>query len=151
MTGGPYREALVGIGVDVLVEEDSNNYQGDWVALVVDRADYGNEIGFIQQGYGSCSGCDAWQAASNLQDRLDLLQDMITGIKWFDSVESLVEFLSADHEDQWWGHHEPATKLLERSLEALKGLNPVDNDLYSAAWALRKSQQAVDAKNKYRE
>lgn len=53
-----YQQALEAAGATVLAFESFGSYQGDWYAKVV----YQGEIGWIGGNYGSCSGCDAFQA-----------------------------------------------------------------------------------------
>lgn len=49
-----YVRALEAAGVKVLAFEEFGSYQGDWWARV--------EGGFVTGSYGSCSGCDAFEA-----------------------------------------------------------------------------------------
>lgn len=53
-----YWGALVAAGATVHVFQEFGDYQGTWIALVT----YGLETGWINGSYGSCSGCDAFQA-----------------------------------------------------------------------------------------
>lgn len=53
-----YQEALEAAGAEVLVFEQFGSYQGDWLARVLYE---GQEL-YINGSYGSCSGCDAFEA-----------------------------------------------------------------------------------------
>lgn len=53
-----YQEALEAAGAEVLEFEEFGSYQGDWWAKVR----YKNELGWVQGSYGSCTGCDSFQA-----------------------------------------------------------------------------------------
>lgn len=53
-----YQEALEAAGVTVHAFEQFGSYQGDWIAHVT----YGKQTGYIFGSFGSCSGCDAFQA-----------------------------------------------------------------------------------------
>ncbi len=53
-----YREALEAAGAKVLAFKEFGSYQGDWYALV----EYNNETGWVHGCYGSCSGCDSFEA-----------------------------------------------------------------------------------------
>lgn len=53
-----YQEALAAAGAVVHVFEEFGSYQGDWWAKVT----YKGKTGWIKDYYGSCSGCDAFQA-----------------------------------------------------------------------------------------
>lgn len=99
-----YQGILEGLGAEILMMEETGSYQGDLVFILGDDSWLTGGIGVLVQGYGSCSGCDAWEAASSFKDRLDIAADMINNIRWFPSGSELLEWLLADHEDQWWGH-----------------------------------------------
>lgn len=53
-----YRSALVAAGATVLNYEAFGSYQGTWLAFV----EYNGEKGIVEGSYGSCSGCDAFEA-----------------------------------------------------------------------------------------
>jgi len=51
-------EAMEAAGATVHLFKEFGSYQGDWYALVT----VNGEKGWINGSYGSCSGCDAFQA-----------------------------------------------------------------------------------------
>jgi hypothetical protein len=53
-----YQLALEAAGARVLAFEQFGSYQGDWWA----RVRVGRRIGWIGGSFGSCSGCDAFEA-----------------------------------------------------------------------------------------
>lgn len=53
-----YSEALEAAGAKILAFQEFGSYQGDWFALV----EYKDKKGFASGSYGSCSGCDSFQA-----------------------------------------------------------------------------------------
>jgi len=53
-----YELAMEKAGATVHVFESFGSYQGDWWAKVT----YNGKTGWINGSYGSCSGCDAFQA-----------------------------------------------------------------------------------------
>lgn len=53
-----YQTALEAAGAEVLCFESFGSYQGDWWAKVV----YNGEIFWVHGHFGSCSGCDSFQA-----------------------------------------------------------------------------------------
>ena len=53
-----YKEALEAAGCEVIAYEEFGSYQGDWLAKV--RKD--GETFWLRDYYGSCSGCDAFEA-----------------------------------------------------------------------------------------
>jgi len=59
-----YAEALEAAGAKIIEFQEFGSYQGDWFALV----EYEDHLGWIQGAYGSCSGCDAFQAEFDYGD-----------------------------------------------------------------------------------
>jgi hypothetical protein len=55
---GDYPKALAAAGAVIHAHERFGDYQGTWLALVT----YGRETGWIKANFGSCSGCDAFEA-----------------------------------------------------------------------------------------
>lgn len=53
-----YSESLEAAGATVLAYQSFGSYQGDWIALV----NFEGKNGFVKGCYGSCSGCDAFEA-----------------------------------------------------------------------------------------
>lgn len=53
-----YEMCLEKAGAKVLAFHEFGSYQGEWYALV----EYQGERGWIEGSYGSCSGCDAFEA-----------------------------------------------------------------------------------------
>ncbi len=53
-----YKLALEKAGANVLDFQEFGSYQGTWLAFV----EYNGEKGIVEGSYGSCSGCDAFQA-----------------------------------------------------------------------------------------
>lgn len=60
-----YQEAMEAAGAEVLAFESFGSYQGDWWALV--RFD--GRTGWVRGSYGSCSGCDAFEAEFGYDDK----------------------------------------------------------------------------------
>ena len=77
---------------EILVQVDEDNYQGDSYLLY--KKD--NQYGFLVFGWGSCSGCDALQACSSIDEVQELMNQLYSDIKWFDSLEGVKEYLSKD-------------------------------------------------------
>ena len=53
-----YELALEAAGCDVIEYVEFGSYQGEWLALVK----YDGQCGIVEGSYGSCSGCDSFQA-----------------------------------------------------------------------------------------
>lgn len=66
-----YSETLEAAGAKVLDYKEFGNYQGDWAALV----EYKGEKGIVFGSYGSCSGCDAFQAEFDFSDEAPIEKD----------------------------------------------------------------------------
>lgn len=60
-----YYKALEAAGAKVLEYKSFGSYQGTWVA----RVEYNGEVGWVQGAYGSCSGCDSFQAEFGWDER----------------------------------------------------------------------------------
>ena len=54
-----YQAAIYAAGADILAFEEFGSYQGEWIAEI--KLPNG-EVFFVSGCYGSCSGCDAFQA-----------------------------------------------------------------------------------------
>ena len=59
-----YQESLEAAGAIVLIFDSFGSYQGDWWAKV----EYNGRIGWVNGSYGSCSGCDAFEAEFGWND-----------------------------------------------------------------------------------
>lgn len=60
-----YEWALEMAGLTVLYFEEYGSYQGNWLAKVKN----GEEVGYIFDSYGSCSGCDHFKSNIDYKDR----------------------------------------------------------------------------------
>lgn len=56
-----YTEALEATGAKVKEYKEFGSYQGTWIAIIEDGR-------FIEGSYGSCSGCDSFQAEFGYSD-----------------------------------------------------------------------------------
>lgn len=54
-----YHRSLEAAGATVIAYKTFGSYQGDWLALV----EYNGQRGWVHDYYGSCSGCDAFEAS----------------------------------------------------------------------------------------
>ena len=53
-----YQSALEAAGAKIIAFQYFGSYQGDWFAKV----NFNGDIGWVRGSYGSCSGCDAFEA-----------------------------------------------------------------------------------------
>lgn len=93
-----YGPILASVG-EVLVRVDEDDYQGDTLALVK-RA---GEFGVVVFGWGSCSGCDALQAANSWVDVAELRNSIFRDTKWASSLDEVVAYLGALESRQFVG------------------------------------------------
>ena len=109
MSGTDYLEALAAIGVRAVIEQDLDmDYQGSHAVIVTDSG-YPNydwsRHGFLVIGYGSCSGCDAWERADTPEEKLEVLSKLLGEIRWFASFEEVRQYVkNYDADLEWWGH-----------------------------------------------
>lgn len=112
---GDYNPMLHEFG-NVLLQVDDEDYQGD------SRLLYGKDgkIGYLQFGWGSCSGCDALQACNNMKDIEELMNDLFNQIKWFDSKdEALKYFNEHDWEGDYSWHEDEQKRFVEGARKIL--------------------------------
>lgn len=64
-----YEKALVAAGVDIINYETFGSHQGRWLAKI--RFPNG-EMAYVSDYYGSCSGCDAFEAELGFADEKDI-------------------------------------------------------------------------------
>lgn len=138
-----YFTALAAVGIKALILEDIGDYQGSYVAAVYDEGTYtwgyedDDQIGFLVVGYGSCSGCDEWQAAESAESRVETLDRVVKSIKWFPNLAEFKAFIagapaeveydedgreawdrfSNDHALQWYGHEGKWKTFVDRVAE----------------------------------
>lgn len=62
-----YENAIKLAGAEIHCFKEFSSYQGDWLAKVT----YQGKTGWIKGSYGSCSGCDAYEAEFGYDDPSD--------------------------------------------------------------------------------
>lgn len=60
-----YELTLKKAGAEILLYESFGSYQGDWWAKVK----YNGIVGWVHGSYGSCSGCDSYEATFSDADK----------------------------------------------------------------------------------
>jgi len=86
---------------EVLVQVDDDDYQGDTRVLLKKDGRYG----FLNFGWGSCSGCDSLQACESLQQLQSLADGLESDVKWFDTLEEAKNYIcSQDREGSYYYH-----------------------------------------------
>lgn len=108
-----YDDIVRSMGVEIVKRKELGSYHGDIVYLVRQ----GQREGVLVVGYGSCSGCDALQAAMGDSDDIDswlgdveALRDQLqASILWPAEDRSLIDTLNqrivesqTTHSGDWW-------------------------------------------------
>lgn len=98
--GGPcdYGPLLRSLGAAVILQVDEGGWQGDSWVLLRDGA----RFGYLQFGWGSCSGCDALQGCHSFEDIEKLQRELAEAIQWFDSREQAAAWFEAH---DWGGDY----------------------------------------------
>jgi hypothetical protein len=123
---GDYKELLEKRGHNILIWEDFGSYQGDYVALL----DGSKGFGFVVIGYGSCSGCDALEAAESnwlnddgdSESRVSNLIDSIERDIFWGTKQQILDRINDENLVEWW-RTENNERGLETILDFLKGDN----------------------------
>lgn len=100
----------------VLFQVEEDNYSGDSLVLL---GDDGEGYGYLQFGWGSCSGCDSLQACATYQQIGELIEDLRSRVQRM-SREAVVRFLK---EHDWEGDYtdkDLAARFVAGSLDALE-------------------------------
>jgi thioredoxin-related protein len=98
-----YTPMLDSFGFEKLLQVDDSDYQGDSRVLYKDD----NRYGILIFGWGSCSGCDALQGCESFKELEDLQKELFDQIKWFESKEELLKYLTThDWEGDYCWHAE---------------------------------------------
>lgn len=86
---------------DIITKVDEDGYQGDTWILYND----GGRYGYLQFGWGSCSGCDALQGCGSIEEVQELMDSLYESIRWFDNKNEAKQWF-ATHDFKgdycWW-------------------------------------------------
>lgn len=101
-----YNELIDSMELDEVFSEHDNDYQGDSYYLFK----RGDEFGILVFGWGSCSGCDALEAAyGNIEETTALRDDLYASIRWM-SRDELKEWVGNKQWDSEWYYYREAGK-----------------------------------------
>lgn len=92
-----YQPILNSFG-NILIQVDDTYYYGDSRVLYQQE----NKIGYLQFGWGSCSGCDALQSCDSIEEVQSLMDKLRSSIMWFDNPQQALAFF-IDHD--WDGDY----------------------------------------------
>jgi len=102
---------------NVLIQVDDSDYQGD------SRVLYGKDgkLGYLQFGWGSCSGCDSLQACQNYKELQELMDYLNDSIKWFESREECLKFFKEhDWKHDYSCHEEEQEEFIDEVIRYLE-------------------------------
>lgn len=115
-----YRPILDDIGAAIL-QTDDDDYRGDSRVLYSD----GERIGWLQFGWGSCSGCDALQGCNSYDELQSLMDSLRDSVHWFDTkAEALAFFLSHDWKGDYSWHASEQREFVTSAITLLGGVVP---------------------------
>lgn len=117
-----YTPLLESIGHEIVHREDQDDYQGDSWLIFRD----GQRWGYLEFGWGSCSGCDALQGCDTMAEIAELRMNLVNKTKWFKTAaDALAWFKSHNWEtDYSWCQEElrrfvkDATDILMKEAES---------------------------------
>ena len=92
-----YQPLLNLIG-DIIIQEDEQDYSGDSYILYKKNDLYG----YLNFGWGSCSGCDALQACTSPEEVLSLAQELENDIFW-GSLDTVIDYINSRSSDYYCG------------------------------------------------
>lgn len=125
-----YEDMVPSWGFEVVKLDVLGSYQGDITVLLAD----GERRGFVMIGYGSCSGCDALEAASpgwgdaeGWGPVVALSDELRASVKWFDSADALAVWLTEQVATEgkgsdWYWYDDEVKRTCLRYVERLRGV-----------------------------
>lgn len=118
-----YEGLIDSFEVDVVLSEHDDDYQGDSYYLLRDAA---GRYGYLIFGWGSCSGCDAYEGAQddvhygeNPNALTELRDELWESVSWFSSLDDLRDYLEKDDADLKWYGPRSTFKAFHKSVKAL--------------------------------
>lgn len=115
--------------IDWFIIGGHQDYQGDLFYLGKDGND---KYYFLNQGYGSCSGCDAYYASEeNIEDLNELRESIKRKIIQFDSLEEFQLYLEGDMiKGNYYYHDEDFHDFINKLNEKLNWNIKIDKEEY---------------------
>ena len=109
-----YHALIESMGHEVLHHEDEDDYQGDSWYLLKD----GERYGYLMFGWGSCSGCDAYEACSTFNEFRKLRDGLHNDIKW-GTAEEVAAHIGERDEYDWYHDKEEFKAFRKKAAEVL--------------------------------
>lgn len=107
-------------GVRVLLEASDADYQGDTDLLLVVP---GSRFGYLGYGWGSCSGCDSYEACTTPADFAGLRDELTGKIHWEQTPLAMALWLTRrDWQLQYGGDR--SRQFVDRAVAILSEYDP---------------------------
>jgi hypothetical protein len=101
----------------IVIQVDDDDYQGDSRVLYLsDEKGYG----YLQFGWGSCSGCDALKACNDHNEVAKLMKSLANSIKWANRDETLRFFREHDWDGDYSRKEEMQQHFIKQVIEYLE-------------------------------
>lgn len=111
-----YQPIIENLG-HIAVQVDDDDYQGDTRILYHN----GGNIGYLNFGWGSCSGCDALQSCDSYEEIQELMDSLCSDVKWFGSkLDALEYFENKDWELEYSWHANEQKRFIEEVKQYLR-------------------------------
>ncbi len=97
---------------DITREIGTSDYQGDTRVLFERQG----EFGYLQFGWGSCSGCDALEACDSPAEWESLANQMEAETKWMPKAEMLAWFKTHDWKGDYSWHDDEQKRFISQAI-----------------------------------
>lgn len=112
-----YEDMVDSIG-EIVQEISLGTSEGDLLFLI--RGKENKKWGYVGVGYGSCAGCDAYQACSTNKELQSLRDDIENSTRWFDnSTEAIDFFVNHDWKGDYFGRDPGLQEFIQRCQDAI--------------------------------
>lgn len=97
----------------VIERHDDENYQGDTRVLLLKDG----RFGYLEIGWGSCSGCDALQGCGSWGQLQELIDAITASVRWFDSKQDALDWFK---QHDWEGDYNPCREWIDKCVAGLE-------------------------------
>lgn len=106
-----YGPLLESFGYERVLQCDDHDWQGDSFVLFKN----GEQIGYLEFGWGSCSGCDMLQGCESYEELAKLQRNLHDSIKWLPLPEMRDYFYAHDWEGDWVWYSEAGREFVPKA------------------------------------